>query len=358
MRSLTSFSAVAAIVLFSGCPLSGVPEAPAERLDSNEQPLDDLVDRTLRENRHHRQLSANLHGGWQVMHGVLAYGRSLEIETSNGTQPAVEYLLSGGELDGFQPVAGDDLGDPPRPGLFMEVQPTTKIGQGHYDQWLAVMSQTGLPSDAPIRSDGHTFTMLDWVRQAEHDVPRNFAQEFSWTLIGLTRYRSTAHRWTARDGRSYSIESLLEAELTQSLESSVCGGTHRLIGIAMALDARRNEGLPIVGVWADAKQVLARAIVSARENQNADGSFSVAYLHRPGLARDLGETLGTTGHVLEFLTLTASDQTLRQAWVRRSVRHLCEVLEQCQTIDLECGVLYHALHGLHEYQRRMTEDST
>jgi hypothetical protein len=79
----------------------------------------------------------------------------------------------------------------------------------------------------------------------------------------------------------------------------------------------------------------------------------VAYLHRPGVARDLGERLGTTGHVLEFLAFAAPDQTLQEPWVERSVRHLCRVLNDCQGIDLECGVLYHALHGLAEFQARM-----
>lgn len=358
MRYLSFLFTASTLLLFTGCPLSGMPQAPAEPPDQPAEPLAELVDRTLRENLDHRRLSADVHGGWQVMHGVLAYAEEFEIETADGRRPAVEYLLSGGELEGFLPRPGDRLGDPPRRGLSMELQPTTKIGQGHYDQWLAILAQTGLPADAEIHAGGHTFTMLDWVRQAEYDVPRNFAQEYSWTLIGLTAYRSTQHRWTARDGLPYSIESLLESELSQSLPESVCGGTHRLIGIAMALDARRAEGLPMIGVWAEAEQVLANAVVAARENQNGDGSYSVAYLHRPGLAKDLGETLGTTGHVLEFLTLTASDETLRKPWVRRSVRRLCEVLGQCRDVDLECGVLYHALHGLREYQRRVLAPAT
>ena len=355
MRLLCFLFAASVLLLVSGCPLSGTPRAPAETPDSRPpEPLAELVERTLRENLHHRRLSADLHGAWQVMHGVLAYGPALEIDTADGPRPAVEYLRAGGELSGFQPRAGAPLGDPPRRGLLLQLQPNTKIGQGHFDQWLAVLAQTGLPADAQIRSGGHTFTMLDWVRQAEYDVPRNFAQEYSWTLIGLTAYRSTEHQWTARDGRRYSIESLLRSELAQDLQQSVCGGTHRLIGIAMALSARREEGLPITGVWAEAERVLAEAILAAREHQNPDGSFSVAYLHRPGLARDLGETLGTTGHVLEFLSLTASDETLGQRWVRRSVRRLCKVLEQCREVDLGCGALYHALHGLKEYHRRVT----
>ena len=126
---------------------------------------------------------------------------------------------------------------------------------------------------------------------------------------------------------------------------------------AMSLNKRRSEGKPVVGVWADADAIVADAIRMARRNQNPDGSYSIAYLHRPGWTRDLGETLGTTGHVLEFLALAASDATLREPWVERSVRRLCQVLHECEQIDLECGVLYHALHGLAEYQRRIERSS-
>ncbi|NND97293.1 MAG: ADP-ribosylation factor-directed GTPase activating protein isoform b, partial [Pirellulaceae bacterium] len=164
--------------------------------------------------------------------------------------------------------------------------------------------------------------------------------------------------WIARDGETYSTELLLASELQQNLETSACGGTHRLIGIAMALNKRRADGEPITGVWAEAAEAIQVAIAIAQQNQNPDGSYSTSYLHRTGWTRDLGESLGTTGHMVEFLAIAASDETLRQPWVQRSVRRLCEILQQCDGVDLECGVLYHALHGLVAYQDRMQSSDT
>lgn len=256
-------------------------------------------------------------------------------------------------------MVGDSLGEPEpwgqrsRAGLRMEMQPTTKVGQGHRDQWLAIFSQCGLSTETELKSADHTFTIQDWLRQAEYDVPRNLELEFSWSLIPLTTYHDTDYRWTARDGVEYSTEDLVQSELQQNLAGSVCGGTHRLIGLAMSLNKRKAEGKPIAGVWKEAELLLAQSIEAAKQNQNPDGSFSIAYLHRPGWSRDLGETLGTTGHVLEFLSFAASDQTLSEPWVERSVRRLCQTLDQCQDVDMECGVLYHALHGLSEYQARI-----
>jgi hypothetical protein len=349
------------LILFSsllclGCPLVESPRLPEPPSVASEAPrieLVDLIDRTLDDYLARRRLSTQTHGAWQILHGVLAYGDAFQVETPEGAQSALQYILQGKPIAGFDPLAGDLLGDPPRRGLQMELQPSTKVGQGHRDQWLAILSQSGLTLETQIPTRSQTFTIADWVRQVEYDVPRNLELEFSWTLIALTRYRATDHRWVGRDRNPYSIEDLLQSELSQSIPSSVCGGTHRLIGIAMSLRKRREEGKPITGVWADAENLVLAAIEEAERNQNPDGSYGVAYLHRPGWSRDLGEALGTTGHVLEFLALSTPDRLLMEPWIERTARRLCELLRQCQDVDLECGVLYHALHGLQEYRARL-----
>lgn len=317
------------------------------------------IDETLDANFRERELSATLHGGWQVMHGVLAYGADFPLQTPAGPQPAVPYLLGGGSLDGFELRPGDWLGD--RRGVRVPLEPNTKVGQGHRDQWLAILVQCGLPASTPVRVDGigsasddaTAATIEDFIRQTEFDIPLNLEQEFSWTLIALTAYRPTDHRWTARDGLDYNVESLLKSEIGRDLPLSVCGGTHRLNGIAMTLQKRRAEGRPVTGVWADAEALIERSIELARQNQNPDGSYSLAYFHRRGWARDLSEQLGTTGHVLEFLALSATSEQLREPWVLRCIENLCDRLQQCRDLDLECGVLYHALHGLQEVRGRL-----
>ncbi len=357
MKRLIPLLAVFAVIPFTGCPLSSDPPASIrDAPDQNAAPIGQLVEKVLSDNLANRTLAAPTHGAWQILHGVLAYGDQFTLQTDDGSDvPAVEYMLAGGAVNGFEPTRGDQLGSPPRAGLRMEMQPSTKIGQGHRDQWLAVMVQSGLAEDSTIVSPAGTFTIGDWVRQTEHDIYKNLEHEFSWTLIALTAFQKTSRQWYGGDGERYSVESLLQSELSKDLVQSSCGGTHRLIGISMTLNKRRAEGAPITGVWLEAETMLDDNVRLAQQNQNPDGSYSVAYLHRPGWTRDLGETLGTTGHVLEFLAIAASDDTLQQPWVERSVRRLCDVLVSCQDVDLECGVLYHALHGLAVYQNRMNK---
>jgi len=363
MRILPFFAAVIAFA-FTGCP---VPITPVSMTDAIVQSsvddsaaVQERVSRTLAKNFRDRGLSTDQHGAWQVLHGILAYGQDFVIQTSGGPVNAVEYLLGAGTLDGFTPRAGDLIGTPPRRGLKAELQPESKIGQGHRDQWLAVLVQSGITDDESIKTIDGEFTLRDWISQTQFDVPLNLETEFSWTLIALTAFDSTNASWLARDGQTYDTELLLQSEVYQyneSAQSGACGGTHRLIGIAMALNKRRSENEPITGVWAEADEVIQQAIATAKANQNPDGSYSRSYFHRAGWTRDLGQSLGTTGHVLEFLAIAAPDATLTQPWVQRTAMRLCDTLDQCDGIDLECGVLYHALHGLAEYEVRLAASS-
>ena len=354
-RRLALSTLASSALMTAGCPLS-IPASLPEDLPTGNQSSESvasMVAETLRFEKQSRGLSTMVNGAWQIFHGVLAYGDEFEIDTPAGRQPALYYFNSGGTCAGFRPSAGNLIGDEKRYGLRVEIEPSTKVGQGHRDQWLAVVAQAGMPLDATWVVDGETFLMSDWMRQAEFDVPLNYEAEFSWTLIPLSFYRPTDYRWQARDGETYSTELLLESEVLRDLSASVCGGTHRLIGIAFAVRNRIGEGSPMSGIWADARSHLDASIELAKANQNPDGSYSTSYMHRTGWCSDLGEMLGTTGHVLEFLSVAATVETLRSEWVQRSVRKLCDVLHQCRGIDLECGVLYHALHALVEYERRI-----
>jgi hypothetical protein len=348
-------SIVALIPLCLGCPLATEPELPASIKLEDSEPLDTVIARTLESNLKGRSLSIETHGAWQILHAVLAYGSEFPVQTPSGSVATVPYLLEGGTMRGFEPLPGDSLGDPPRIGLRMELQPVEKIGQGHRDYWLAILAQCGLPLETELTTPQRTYTFEDWLRQAEHDVPRNLELEFTWTLMAQSLYRDSDHRWTARDGQQYTTADLLQSELAQSVAGSACGGMHRLTGIAMILNKRRSEGKPITGVWKEAEQQLAEFVEIARQNQNPDGSYSSAYLHRPGWTRDLGESLATTGHVLEFVTFAATDEQLTEPWVERTVRRLCQMLDQNLEIDLECGALYHALHALMEYRDRIVD---
>lgn len=350
--------ALLACLPVGGCqppsPEAVLPAASAETPDdaSLQTALDEVLD-DMYENRH---LNLQEHAAWQILHGVLAFQRDFLIETEPGGQrvSAVEHLLAGGAMNGWQLRPGvviDQSAE--RRGLIADLDLGSKTGQGHVDQWLAILAQCGLEPSEPLTVGGRQHTIEDLVRQAQWDVPRNMDQEYSWTLIGLTAYLPTTASWTAQDSQTWSIERLVELETQQDLASSACGGTHRLSALCLAINRHQADGHPLVGAWSAAEQKIAAAIEAARRSQNADGSFSSNYFQRGGRSADLTQDLGVSGHVLEFLALAVDDQQLTEPWMKRAVAHVCGVLRKTRAVPVECGALYHAVHGLVIYRQRV-----
>lgn len=353
-RLVAAGSLALALSLCAGCRPHG--ESVGEpAVDETELPADDLraaLDEVLEWTYRGRQLSVQHNAAWQVMHGVLAYQREFLVERDGEEIPAVDYLLGGGSMRGWdvEVVTDPETG---RRGLRALLELGSQAGQGHTDQWLANMAQAGLSLDQTLRVVGETVTMQDWVHQSQLDVPRNMEREYSWTLIALNRYLPTDATWTASDGQTWSIARLVEIEAGQDLRTSACGGTHRAIALALALKRHRSEGGTLEGSWADAERVVQQAIANARRYQNPDGSLSTRFFESPGSSPDLGQNLGSTGHTLEFLSIAVDDSQLNEPWLRRAVAYLCDVFRATRDVPLECGALYHAAHGLILYRARV-----
>ena len=248
--------------------------------------------------------------------------------------------------------------NPTEIGLRAELEPG-KLGQGHEDQWLAVLSQCDLTHKQPIVVGDKTFQMYDLLKQSMYDTYEG--KECSWSLIGLSRYLIPVDQtWQARDGEQWSLERMIAMEAgagdewANHIHGAACGGTHRLIGMTMALDKFREQfpDRELTGGWLAAQERIDWAIRAARENQLANGAFSLNYFERSTNSPDLAEHLGATGHTLEFLALALDDERLRAPWVTRAANYLCGIFEKTQQIDLECGALYHAAHGLVLYRER------
>ena len=310
--------------------------------------LDDILDFTFQE----RRLSLEQHAAWQILHGALVYQQDFLVYDRGQPVSAIDHLLAGRPMRGWnlEPVS---QGLSNQRGLRVIMDEGSKAGQGHADQWLAVLAQSGLPPTQTIVVDGNQYTIADLVRQVQWDLPRNLQQEYSWTLIGLTTYLPTDEEWTASDNQSWSIERLIQSETEQDLFDSACGGTHRLIGMAMAVNRHLDQEGKLTGAWKNADDQIQQAIQRAKATQNPDGSFSTTFLASRRSSIDLAENLGTTGHVLEFLVLAMSDEQLNQPWVKHAVARLAKIFELTKSVDLECGKLYHAAHGLALYRDRL-----
>jgi hypothetical protein len=317
-----------------------------------EVPLRDAVDATLAFNRERRLLSVDRNAAWQVAHGAVAYGQQLQLQVEQTTVPALEYLFGGGEMRGWMLSLGPVLPKTGRPSIRAFVEAGSYVGQGHVDQFLGYLSQNPLPRSTPITVDGRELTLEDWGRTAQWEIPNNPYLEYSWTLIALTNLFPDEYEWQASDGKSWTLEPLVEFEAKQDIGASPCGGMHRLMGLAHSVRYWKRRGLSLKGGWQLADQVVADAVQSIRRYQNADGTFSTNYTVRPGMSSDLSTRIGTTGHTLEFLAYALEPEQLREPWMERAVERLCGMLDAASEVELECGGLYHGLGGLKLYRER------
>ncbi|UUO06588.1 ADP-ribosylation factor-directed GTPase activating protein isoform b [Blastopirellula sp. J2-11] len=337
-------------------PPAGQPLPTAEAeidMDKLRDRIDAVLDYTLAQ----RKLNTKDHAAWQILHGALAYQDVYPVEHEGKFVSAVDHLLQGGKMTGWTMERGSPLpfvgaDGEKRVGLRALLEQGSKTGQGHNDQWLAILSQCDLPPETTIQFDGHEYTMADFIGQVQLDLSRNFDREYSWTLISLTAYLPTTASWVDSTGKQWSIPALVQSEVDQGFGSGACGGTHRLIGLSMALNRHTAQDGEMTPEWVAADGRIQEAITKARDYQNPNGSLSSNYFGRPGSSPDLAEDIGTTGHTLEFLSLSLTEDQLREPWVARAAQHMCKVFEQTEGAPLECGALYHAAHGLVLYRQR------
>jgi hypothetical protein len=320
-----------------------------EANDKLRQRLDDAI-----AGARNRRMDPQVNNAWQIVHGLLCFGRDLKITVDGESTPALSWLFSGGKLKGWVLVPGEK-------GLKDVEEPGSKSGEGHDDQWLGYLSQSGISADDEIKVQDETFKVSNLVMQAKWDVHEGM--EATWTLMAFSKYVPLDAKWTARDGTEWDIERLVSMEAAQELNASACGGSHRLFGITCALHRYIQEGGKTVqeqldeGKGPDAWQVAYDKVLDsmkkAHDYQQPDGGFSTNFFARPGNSPDIALRINTSGHVFEFLAMALPDEELRQPWMTKAAIFLCDMLDATIDQDLECGGLYHAVHGLIIYRDRL-----
>ncbi len=317
--------------------------------------LRNKLENVLKSNLVDRLLVAETNAAWQIMHGVIAYGDALPLEVEGKRRIATDFLLHNGVVQGWELAPGDMLPKTGRQGLKARLEPGSYIGQGHVDQWLAILAQIETPLTREVEARGKTFTVEDWARQAQYDVSDNPVLEYSWTIIALTRYFPDEQSWTAKDGKTWTFEPLADFEAKQDLGESPCGGMHRLMGLAHAVRFQQRHGGAMIGGWKAAKDKMDDSIDRIRRFQNKDGTFSTNHTVRPGTSSDISAMISSTGHTIEFLSYALPSEELSAPWMVRAVDRLCRLLEAVKSADMDCGGLYHALNGLKLYYSRRYE---
>jgi hypothetical protein len=314
-------------------PRSNVPAPMQQRLARVESCLDHYL-------RNPETTTAR--SPWAVMHAILAYGAEYELIGPNGRVNAIGWMCHNG-LCRTQRIFT------PRGDFFV---PNVGGGvQGHEGQFLAILAQCQVPLDYPIQIGSKKFKVEDLVRYEMATCKEK--SELTFKLIGLSYYVDADKQWRSNDGKVWNIEKLLREELAQPVVGSACGGTHRLMGLSFCLRQRELQGLPINGQFARAAQFINEYVRYTWQIQNPDGSFSTNWYAGRGNEPNDERKVQTSGHMLEWLMFTVSDEEMTSPRVEKAVDFLLSKIYDRRDFKWPIGPRGHATRALALYHLRI-----
>jgi hypothetical protein len=292
-----------------------------------------------------RHLNTRDHNPWEVMHAFVAFNVDTQIRRGGPYGPpvsAIGWMLWGGRckeqqmlfLEGGRPRAAEGVGV-----------------QGHPAQLLAILAQSGVSPQTPMRLEGKDFTLQDLIDEEMLDCREGI--ELTFKLISFAHYLPSDETWYNRDGELWSIPRIINQEIKAPVRGAACGGTHRLFGISYAYLVRQNEGKPLDGEFLRAHNHIAQYHRYARTLRNRDGSFSTKWFERPENRPDIDRKIQTTGHIAEWLILSLPDEELLEPGMTKTVDFLATSLLNEPYRAWSIGPMGHALHALLMYDERV-----
>ncbi|HEY1601195.1 MAG TPA: hypothetical protein VGG64_16450 [Pirellulales bacterium] len=295
-------------------------------------------------NRKH--LNTRDHNPWEVMHSIVAYGVHSQLNRSGpdgAPVNAISWLCWNGDCHGTRILEAN--------GNRLAARKGPQV-QGHPGQFLAILAQSCVATNCPIKVGDQRFTLVDLIESEK--LGCQAGTELTFKLISLTYYLDVDAHWTNSAGQEWSIERLVREEMSQPVIGAACGGTHRLMGLAYAVRKREESGLPMTGEFRRAKKYLDEYHrYTLTKLQNSDGSFSTEWFKAPGARPDIGRRIQTSGHILEWLSYSLPLDMLEDPRVVKTVEYLTNVLHEGEEREWEVGPLGHGLHSLAIYDSRV-----
>lgn len=279
---------------------------------------------------------------WGAMHAMIAYGVDTQLIAGDRRVNAIGYLNYNGVCNGQSlfHIKDDKL------------QARIGVGvQGHAGQYLAMLAQSRVKTDFPLKVDGRDYTVADLIEHEKLTCRPN--TELTFKLIALTHYLKSDEKWKSDDGQDWDIPRLIKEELKQPIIGAACGGTHRMTGFSYAVRKREQRKEPIEGQWKRAKIFVDDYHEYAFKLQNPDGSFSTDWFAGRADFGPPSRRLETTGHITEWLAFSLSKEQLQEPRMVKSVDYLTDLLLNGKNEKWGIGPLGHGLHALAIYDERV-----
>lgn len=318
---------------------------PLPPLSRNQVRLRGKMQRVLK-SYYRRPLNSRDHDPWEIMHGMLAYGvysRVLQDGPQGDPITAVGWLCYNKTSKRKTLLYVDKQG---------ELRARWGVGvQGHYGQFLAMLAQCRVDKSYPIRVGAEEFTVEDLIAAEKKTCQPG--EELSFKLIALMHYCPSDTKWMNEQGSMWEIPKLIHEELKQPIRGAPCGGTHRLSGLSLAVRTRIKRGEPVDGEYRRAQEFVERYERYALQFQNSDGSLSTEWFRGRGDDSDINRRIKTTGHLLEWLLYSQTDDEIQSSRTFNAANYLTNLMASNYSHDWEIGPLAHAIHALVLYDERV-----
>jgi hypothetical protein len=293
-----------------------------------------------------RQLNSREHDPWEVMHGMLAYGVHSRIRQGG---PRGAPVTSVGWLCYNKPCKNLTLMYVTPKG---ELRAKYGVGlQGHLGQLLAMLAQCRVSDEYPIRVGKREFAIRDLIEAEKKTCyPKS---ELTFKLLAFQYYLDLNDTWVNDQGVEWDFPRVIREELAQPIRGAACGGTHRLSSLSLTVKARQRRGDPLDGEYARAAEFVKKYHRYAFSLQNRDGSLSTEWFRGRGDDSDIDRRIKTTGHILEWLCYSLSDEELRLPKTIAAVNYLTNLMSREYDHEWEVGPMSHATHALLIYDERV-----
>ncbi len=302
------------------------------------------IQRTLKE-YYPRHLNTRDHCPWAIMHSFIAFGVDTQLyadRPGGKRMSAIGWLCYNG-LSGRSRLFSISDG---------QIDPRTGPGvQGHEGQFLAMLAQSRVRNDYPMRIDANQLTVQDLIDYEQATCYRG--TELTFKLIALSHYIDHGTQWKNDKGETWDVGEILKEELEQPIRGAACGGTHRLMGFSYAVRTHVQSGKQLDGQWLRAQKFVDQYHKYALSQQNKDGSFSCNWFKGTGRWCDEQRKVQTTGHILEWLIYSLPENRLGDRRIIRAVNFMASLLYEKRYDKLEVGPQGHALHALVLYEHRV-----
>lgn len=310
--------------------------------------LRDKVRRVLRRYQG-RTINTRDNNCWEVMHWIIAYGVNSQLRSGGPKGPPINSI---GWLCYGNRCAGQALIQLEQGRIAAAKGPRV---QGHYGQFLAILAQSKVMKNYPMRAGSRTFTVADLIETEKLGCEEGI--ELTFKLIALSHYLDLNETWRNKAGQDWSVSKLVREEIKAPIRGAACGGTHRLMGLSYAVHQRQKRGEPIDGQFRRAEKYVRDFHAYTFAHQNSDGSFSTEWFKGRGNRTDLERRLQTTGHILEWMVYSAPPELLRDPRLVKAVDYLAGILAAQPDRAWSIGPLGHGLHALALYDERMFQQS-